>query len=621
MGNKIRRIRRRRGLAVLLAFVLSAAAVLGGCGSRKGTAGPTTAAPYEEGTGETGEHYREDQLKAQSDFDARMEELFRDEASSSLLNLHFLLRDPEALGISEYDSLYGKVGLSAMAEAEKDQAELKEELESFDTNLLTESQKRTKRVLLSYLNTEERSRGLGLYSQPLSVTIGVQAQLPILLAEYVFTQRQDVEDYLRLLGGIDEYYGQLLDFQREKAEAGLMMSDTTLDHVIESCESYLLTPGDNFMVDTFNSRLEEVPGLTEEEKEAYRRQNEALLESDFVPAYQLLIDGLKELRGTGVNDGGLCGFPQGKEYYEYLVYAATGTSYDSVDSMLDAMEEMVLDQADIASRLMKEHPELEEEFGSYHYRQTEPEGILEELKKLSEDRFPALPECRHTFKAVPKALEQSLSPAFYLTTPLDDIQNNVIYINGNPQYEGEELFNVIAHEGYPGHLYQTVYFYTHCDSNIRKLLSFKGYSEGWATYVEQLSYTMDNGISPELGQLLAANSLATLGIHACLDVYINYLGWSKDQVEEYLELYFSYDEEVLEELADSMYQAMIENPANYLSYFVGCLEIMNMRSLVGDYLDDPGAEKAFHTFLLDMGDAPFDVIQAYFTRWLVGEWF
>ena len=112
-----------------------------------------------------------------------------------------------------------------------------------------------------------------------------------------------MEDYLKLLAGIDEYYSQIMDFQRKKAEAGLMMSDSVLDHVIESCEGYLLVPGDNFMVVTFNTRLDNLPELTEEEKTAYRQKNEALLESDFVPAYQLLIDGLNELRGTGTKKG------------------------------------------------------------------------------------------------------------------------------------------------------------------------------------------------------------------------------------------------------------------------------------------------------------------------------
>lgn len=121
---------------------------------------------------------------------------------------------------------------------------------------------------------------------------------------------------------------------------------------------------------------------------------------------------------------------------------------------------------------------------------------------------------------MPKALELSLSPAFYLTSPIDDSSQNVIYINRNPIYDNQPLYNTIAHEGYPGHLYQTVWFHTHCDSDLRKILSFSGYTEGWAAYVEALSYRLDNGLDPLLGELLEANSKATLGTHAYLDMAI-----------------------------------------------------------------------------------------------------
>ena len=130
--------------------------------------------------------------------------------------------------------------------------------------------------------------------------------------------------------------------------------------------------------------------------------------------------------------------------------------------------------------------------------------------------------------------------------------------------------------------------------------------------MEHLSYTMDNGLKPEMGQLLAANSLATLGIHACLDVYINYMGWDKEQVREYLKYYYEQSDEVV----DSLYSAMIENPANYLSYYVGCMEFLNMRETARQELGDDFDPIAFHTFLLNFGDSPFDVIQAYFTTWL-----
>ena len=204
------------------------------------------------------------------------------------------------------------------------------------------------------------------------------------------------------------------------------MSNTSIDHVIESCKSYLLVPGNNFMIDSFKERLRALPDLTEDAKKELCARNEAALEKHFVPAYKLLIDGLEKLKNTGTNEKGMCGYPDGKAYYEYLVYTATGTSYHSIDELMTATAQEISDNLEITSKLLSEHPELESMLDSYQYRQTEPTAIMEELKEQTLKDFPQLPECSYTLKDVPKALELSLSPAFYLTSPIDDSSQNVI---------------------------------------------------------------------------------------------------------------------------------------------------------------------------------------------------
>ncbi len=606
-------VKQKRIFSVFLTLLLAVSMVMGGCQIRPQNPGETTAAPFQEKTIADYEQFEEQKLKAQQEFDRQMEDLFREELSASQLDLHFLLKNPEAYGITETESLFGEVSLDAFAESQELREKLSQQLNAFDPVLLTEDQKMTLRILQSFLRTEAMGDGMELYAQPLASTIGIQAQLPILLSEYAFYDKQDVEHYLQMLAGIDEYYQEIMEFEKQKAEAGLMMSDTSIDHVIESCESYLLMPGDNFLLDTFNFRLEELSELTEEEKNAYRQQNEELIISDFIPAYQLLIDGLTSLKGTGTNDQGLCGFPNGKAYYKYLVYSSTGTSYPSVEELLRDMETTMENALFETSELLRNNPQLVEELNQYQFRQNQPEAIIEELKTLTLNEYPELPQCSYTFKNVPKVLELSLSPAFYVTTPIDDYQNNVIYINNNPRYAEDDLYNIIAHEGYPGHLYQTVYFRSNCQSDLRQILSFPGYSEGWASYVERESYMLDNGLSPQMGQLLSANSLASLGLHACLDVYINYMGWTKEQVSEYLKNHYQQSDEVV----DAVYCAMVENPSNYLSYYVGCMEILNMRKIAEKELKDRFDLKKFHRFILDMGPAPFDVIQPYFTSWLM----
>ena len=237
------------------------------------------------------------------------------------------------------------------------------------------------------------------------------------VCEYAFYTRQDVEDYLNILEYLDTFYGQILSFEQEKADAGLMMSDTSIDHVMESCKSYLLVPGNNFMIDSFKERLNALPDLTDDAKKELCARNEAALEEHFVPAYKLLIDGLEKLKGTGTNEKGMCGYPDGKAYYEYLVYTATGTSYHSIDELMTATEQEISDNLQITSKLLSEHPELESMLDNYQYRQTEPTAIMEELKEQTLKDFPQLPECSYTLKDVPKALELSLSPAFYLILP------------------------------------------------------------------------------------------------------------------------------------------------------------------------------------------------------------
>lgn len=603
---------------LFLALTLLCVALLGGClpASRK-EKNPvaTTAAPYEEVVAENYEAFEEKQVVAQREFDQLTNQLFQESLSSNLIDQHFLIKNPAAYGITAEPPLYGTISREAAVQDIADLKNLKEKLAAIDINLLSDEQKLTARILLSYIQTGLKSEGMELYYQPLSDTIGIQAQLPILLCEYQFYSRQDVDHYLKLIGGLDEYYAEILKYEQDQAAAGLMVNDNAIDAVIASCECYLLDSENNFMIDTFNERLEDVSDLTAEEKEAYRQQNAALLESDFVPAYQLLIDGMTALKGTSTRDGGICNQPEGKKYYEYLVASNTGTSYSSVTEMLNAMENRLNKDLQTVIAICKKHPELLEAADDYQFRQTDPEAMIEELKTLTNKDYPALPECNYTLKNIPKALELSLSPAFYLTPPIDDYQNNTIYINRNERFSENSYYTTLAHEGYPGHLYQNVYFRSHNDEPLRQVLPALGYKEGWATYVEYHSYTIDNGLQPGMGELLAANMASTLGLQACLDVYINYQGWTQEQVADYLSNYYQDSEE----LAANIYNAMIKNPTNFLSYYVGFLEFQNMRELAETQLGDKFNAKEFHTFLLDLGSAPFDVIQPYFTAWLMSK--
>lgn len=603
-------------LAMLLSIMLSSCSRPPARGTEKTHASQETsaAALKTDASGEEPASKASSEQSVQAAFDEFTRQVFKDELEGSGLTLHYMLKDPENYGISTADPKLGECSLEYLQQVSADMEQLSEELHAFDPSLLTADQLFTYRALDDYLETELTARGLELYTRPVSTTIGTQAQLPILFAEYAFYDRQDVEDYLNLMSQIDSYYKSIAEFEKVRADAGLAPCDLVLDQIIQSCKDYMIRPENSFLNETFNSKLDSIDGLTEEEKKEYKARHLAVMKEHFIPAYQMLAGELEKLKGRGQNPMGLCGYPDGKRYYEYLAASSTGTGYTVPELKQQVQVHMSEDLAQV-TLLLQNHPELAEASASYSFAQTEPAAILDALKTQAEKDFPALPEADYTVHQVPKALEASLSPAFYLTAPIDCWQHNVIYINGgSEQTSSEALYTTLAHEGYPGHLYQTVYANQNVRDPLLRLLACGGYTEGWGTYAEIYSYQFDNGLSPELSRLLAHNQAATLGLYALLDININYEGWSQERTAKFLEeLYGITDTQVIEEI----YYAVADNPANYLQYYTGYMEMVKMRETAIETLGERYDPIQFHKFILDMDGASFRVMEPYFKTWLL----
>ena len=550
---------------------------------------------------------------AQEAFDQYTEDLFKQEAAQSFLTLHYMLADPESYGITDYDRT---LGTASVEDAKKDIEELKQirsDLDQMDSRLLSKDQLLTYTILSSYVNTLLSADGLELYDQPLSTTLGIQSQLPVLLSEYTFYRKQDVDDYLSLLSSIDTYYDSIIAFETQRADADLGMCDTVIDNIIRSCNAYLIDADHSFMAETFASRLDEMGGLSDQEKADYKAKNKKAIDEHFVPAYERLISGLEGLKGRGSNDKGLYYYPEGRKYYEYLVNASTGTSYSDVSALKQAINKQMAAELTAVNQLLSDDPSLGDKLETSAFTLTDPKEILEDLKAQCQADFPPVDDCNYTIKNVPKTLEGFLSPAFYLTVPIDRPQDNSIYIN-NQSTDAGSLYTTMAHEGYPGHMYQTNYFNQHNTCNLRNVLDFQGYAEGWGTYAEYYAYSLNNGLDENMGQLLQHNSAFTLALYALLDINIHYEGWNMDQVREYLNMYFQIDDP---SVISSIYYEIVENPANYLTYCTGYLELSNMREEAKQRLGSRFSLLEFNRFILDIGPAPFSVIRNYFTQWLI----
>ncbi len=561
-------------------------------------------------------------------FDDYMDELFKENIVGNTVNLHYTLAHPENYGIQDYEISLGSFVMEDFEKDYKDMEAVKKRLLGFDKNELTREQQLTYDIVLDYVETELSVKDLTLYTEVLGPTTGYQSQLPVVLAEYTFRTQRDIEDYLALLSKVDEMTEQIIAFEKEKAKAGLFMSDYAADAIIGQCEEFISNPEENYMIDVFNDKIDAFEGLSEEEKESYREKNHAIITSEIVEAYQTLIDGLTALKGSGTNELGLCYYENGKEYYEYLLRSGTGSDL-SVKKQKKRIEKFITDYFRSVYEVMSHYPDIYDALEAYEFPDMEPEAMLQDLTKKIEEDFPAPPEVDYTIKYVHPSMQEDMSPAFYLTTPIDDIQNNLIYINrkhlGQESEGGRSLYTTLAHEGYPGHLYQNACTASGNLPLVRSLFSFPGYAEGWATYVEfEYAYdyagddvaveSMFAGDKEIVADVLAGNEAVSLALLGYIDLGIHYDGWDREDMADYLADFGVTDKNTVDEFFD----IIVEEPGNYLSYVVGYLEILDLREKAEEKLGEKFSAREFHEFLLEIGPAPFYVIEEYMEGWMEG---
>lgn len=524
--------------------------------------------------------------------------IFIEEISADTISLHYSLSNPENYGISNYPITLGSV--SDAVSFDENALSLYEQLSAYDLSTLSKEEALTFQTLERHLDLMIQSDFSSYLSELLGPTTGYQAQLPILLAEYRFDSKQDVEHYLNLLPCVYDYFKEITEFQKEKSKAGYFMNDNTAKEIIAQCEDFCKNPDDNFLVSTFKERLEPL-SLTAVEQADFLSRNQSALYTYVFPAYDLLIDTLTECLGSGTNEYGLSYFEGGKEYYALLTAYNTGSDRN-MEELKQLLLDAILSSCDEMAKALTTDQTVYQNALKPDFPETNPEAIIHYIEKISSKDFPFVDCGDYTIKYIPKSLEDYVSPAMYLVPPIDNYTAGVIYINQNPMYDLDAIFPTIAHEGYPGHLYQTVATLSSDIHPLRYLLSPSGYEEGWATYVETYSYKYAN-FSETLTSFLQADQIATLCLYALSDIFIHYDGYTPEQLSTFLA-----DYGFPEQASNIIYETLLSEPGAYLPYAVGYLEFMELQKEAKRLWGDAYSDYKFHEFLLETGPLPFSIL-------------
>ena len=525
--------------------------------------------------------------------------LFQTEVSANTISLHYNLRSPSDYGIADIPATYGSLSSDSVA-AKASVRNVLSSLQEFDPDTLSSENALTFKILDTYLKIASTGTDYLLYQEPLGPVSGIHTQLPVLLSEYSFYDTQDVETYLALLKETPSYFDSVIRFEQKKATSGLFMPDYQADSVLDTCQSFIDMGKENYLVSTFNERIASLDLLPENKKDSFQKENMKLVTEEIYPAYQNLITAIKSLKGKGMNEQGLSHFPYGKKYYEYLVRQTTGCNESISRLRLMTRAQILEDLSAMQKVLFPADAALTQ---ASVLEQTSPDSMLDDLRSKITDTFPEIPDVDFQVKYVPESMQDYLSPAFYMIPAIDNLTENVIYINNGQTASGLNLYTTLAHEGYPGHLYQTVYFSASEPDPIRSILDFGGYVEGWATYAEMMSYYLAPLPKTE-ASLLQKNSSVILGLYALADMGIHYDGWSVTDTVRFFSDYGINDPNAVQ----SVYKLIIGSPANYLKYYIGYLKFYELKKEMADALGNQFSQKEFHRAVLDVGPAPFEIV-------------
>lgn len=597
-------------------------------------------------------------LTSQNKFYEVSRQILQSTYGEDQLSAHFSFLKPKQFGIHfDEKSDDGSTGILPCYEKEEyiqEKAELQktlEDLRAIDSSKLSSQAEKTYHILVDYLKEKEKGCKYLYFDEPLSPTSGVHSSMPVLLSEYEMKTQQDVKSYLKLLESLPAYFDSLAKYEADKAEKGMFMASEDVDMVISQCDFMASEQGYLLFKACFVNNLNKLDSLTNQDRDYYIAQNERIFHTLVSKAYEKLGDDLLLLKESGKEQKGLWQYQDGKEYYAYRVQRLVGTdkTIDEIEKKLqirlsdlykELKEKQKIYQKNNELGNKKESCQTAVSENSYCHEKQE-KNVKEEIvcldliKNSMDNCFPSLHSMGHvTIKQIPDALLDYTAPAYYFVPRIRrcfkqraSFINNIIYVNPTAKDDPINLFTTLAHEGYPGHMYQNMFFLNaegvSEDNILRYCLDFPGYTEGWAMYVELMSYhyaRQSLGESEEYLELLRISREIQLCMLSLLDIKIHDQGASFVDVAKVMSQIGITDAQTLHEV----YSYIINEPGTYLKYYFGYLELLECRDLYQEIYgskndlakvrDEDIRKREFHEFFLSHGPDSYQNIRLELQR-------
>ena len=536
-------------------------------------------------------------IHAEESFSDFEDELFQEMMSEDYTTLHFSLRDYQKYGIEKPDVNIGDASWDDYEDSVEDCDEYLKKLQSFDYDSLSETEQKDYRTIAFYLERNKELNSYPYFDWAFNSAEGVIDNLLTTFTEFVFYEKEDIDDYLATLASVPAYLDQCLENTKKQAAKGYFLTDAMLKATEDAIEKFVDKKDDNELIKIFNENIDAFDGLSAEEKEAYKKKNQEIVLNAYIPSYEKVAEELQKLKGSRKADYNVSSLDGGSEYYVALARYKTSIDAD-VETILDICTQYIEKSVDELYDIMQNHSEVTEETLDFD----SAEDVLSYLEGHL-DAFPVLDKVYYNVQYLDPSVANDSIVAYYLSPPVDDMRDNVIKINGNNVSDVIDLYTTLAHEGFPGHLYQTNYYIQQQPSLLRTQLTMMGYQEGWGMFAEGQALHV-SGLSEYASEYQKINIELNYVLSAAVDLGVNGLGWSTKDVSKYLDRL-----DLNDSIAKDLYDFATLQPGTILPYGVGIAMFELLENKAKNALGNDFDQKAFNEVLLNDGNRPFEVVE------------
>ncbi|MBR1798139.1 MAG: DUF885 family protein [Clostridiales bacterium] len=441
------------------------------------------------------------------------------------------------------------------------------------------------------------------YESALKALTGPQSEVLFILDVLEFDTVEDAENYILVLRDIDRFYDELCEFEEERAAYGYVNSDEVYEEVAESFDNLVSQSEDCFLYDSFRTRLDNIPGLTDSQRESLIEEHDQVMHDIVFPEFEECAARMRALK-CGAPSVGVCSYPGGDAYFAYIFATQTNSgrtideSIDQLEAYSDSVMGTMLNIAGSGDTAWLN------EYLDHDYSVGDTSDNLDYMYEQVQEDFPAIPSHSYRLLSVPEVFADSFSPAAFLGYHLDNYNSNIVITNESQI--GDTFGITCAHEGYPGHMYESVYHRGIGNHPYMYLADSIGYAEGWAEYVENYSFKYFS-TSPASEIVRVENQLNII-LFARFDMGINYEGWTAEQCAAwYTNLVGT---PVTADMITDVYTLLLSDPGYGIKYGLGFINTgMVISQLHTDFPD--ASDMEIHAAYLNAQAGTFEQILEY----------